>query len=157
TVAGAFGKGAPQLTVSDLRISRIARVPRKRSGDIPSTLTVTTAPTRRDQIRQSLLGGLHSFTSARTDRMARGVVRVIRTDKLISATPIKTGPPDAAHPSRGFTGGYSYNWAVVDRTMRYLKSLNVAPYLSIDSTPQLLGGREPALSRPLLSTARSFE
>jgi hypothetical protein len=157
TVAGAFGKGATQLTVSDLRISRIARVPRKRSGNLASTLTVTTSAARREHIRQSLLGGLHSLTSSRTDRMARGVVRVIRTDKLINGTPIKAGPPDAAHPSRGFTGGYSYNWAVVDRTMRYLKSLKVAPYLSIDSTPQLLGGREPSLSRPLLSTARSFQ
>lgn len=157
TIAGANGKGATQLSVSDLRISRVARVPRKRLGSTSSTLTVTTAATRGDHIRQSLLGGLHSVSTHATERMARGVLRVIRTDKLINATPIKLGPPDAAHPTRGFTGAYSYNWAVVDRTMRYLQSLKVAPYLSIDSTPQVLGGRAPPLSRPLLSTARSFQ
>ena len=125
------------------------------SGDVPSTLTVTTRATK-DHIRQALLGGLHSLTTRATERMARGVLRVIRTDKLINGTPIKVGAPDAAHRSRGFSGVYSYNWAVVDRTMRYLKRLKVAPYLSIDSTPQLLGGSAPPLARPLLSTARSF-
>ena len=156
TVAGANGKGATNLAVSDLRISRVARVPGRRTGPVPSTLNVSNA-TAGGRIRQTLLGGLHTLTTPATERMARGVIRVIRTDKLINSTPIKLGAPDAAHPSAGVSGAFSYNWAVVDRTMAYLRRLGVAPYLSVDATPQVLGGSDPPFAAPLLRTARSYQ
>lgn len=155
TIGGAGGQGAVDLSVSDLRISRIARAAGRRSSAVQSKLSLTTASTG-EAIRQTLLGGLHTLTTPATVHMARGVIRVIRTDKLINSTPIKLGPPDAAYPSRGVSGVFSYNWAVVDRTMRYLRSLGVEPYLSVDSTPQLLGGASPPLAGVQLGSSRSF-
>jgi hypothetical protein len=156
TVGGGNGHGAPAFAVSDLRISRVARVPGRRFGPVASTLKVTTATTG-NRVRQSLLGGLHTLTTPATERMAHGVIKVIRTGKLINATPIKAGGPDAAHPSQGVSGAYSYDWEVVDRTMRYLQRLGVAPYLSVSSTPQILGGAKPPLSAARLRTERSFQ
>ena len=119
-------------------------------------LKVTTATTG-DRVRQTLLGGLHTLTTPATERMAHGVIKVIRTGKLINATPIKAGGPDPAHPSMGISGAYSYDWQVVDRTMRYLQRLGVAPYLSVSSTPQILGGTAPPLSGPALRADRTFQ
>ena len=155
TIGGADGRGATEFAVSDLRVSRVARVPGHPLSAVPATLSITTAPAR-EVIRQSLLGGLHTLTTPATVRMARGVLRVIRTDKLINSTPIKRGPPDRAHPSRGVSGMYSYNWQVVDHTVKYLHDLGVDLYLSIDATPQLLGGASPPLAGAQLRSARSF-
>jgi len=68
---------------------------------------------------------------------------VLRTDKLITATPIKEGAPDPDHPTQGIGKRYSYDWQVVDRTFEYYKRLGITPYISLDSTPQILGGRTP--------------
>jgi hypothetical protein len=154
TVAGGNGHGAPAFAVSDLRISRVARVPGRRLGSVPSTLEITTANTG-SRVRQSLLGGLHSLTTPATERQANGVIKVIRIDKLINSTPIKVGAPDAAHRSAGVTGSFSYDWEVVDRTVEYLRGLGIRPYVSLDATPEVLGGKVPPFSNPLLHTARS--
>lgn len=154
TLAGSRGVGATGLAISDVRVSRIARTPDV-GMHVQSRLTVTAHPTG-SRIRQSLLGGLAHLTTPATERMARGVLRVIRTDKLLNSTPIKVGAPDAAHRTAGISGAYSYNWAVVDRTMRYLKRLGVEPYISVDSTPQLLGGASPPFSGQKLRTAQSY-
>jgi hypothetical protein len=154
TVGGAAGRGATELSVSDLRISRVARVPGKAEAP-PHTLSVTSNSTGV-RVRQSLLGGLHTLTTRNTERMARGTLRVIRTDKLISSTPIKLGGPDVTHPSQGVSGVYSYDWEVVDRTLRYFRRIGVEPYLSIDATPQVLGGADAPLSGHQLHTARSL-
>lgn len=155
TIGGAGGRGATDLAVSDLRLSRIARIPGRRTPAVHPTLAVTTVPTGA-HVHQTLLGGLHTLTTPATVRMAHGVLRVIRTDKLINSTPIKLGPPDAAYPSQGISGVFSYNWAVVDRTMAYLHQLGVEPYLSVDSTPQLLGGAYGPFAGLQLTTDRSY-
>ncbi len=155
TIGGFDGQGATDLSVSDLRISRVQRVPGTPVRSVPALLDVGSRPTGA-RIRDSLLGGLHTLTTPATVRMARGVIRVIRTDKLINSTPIKVGAPDSAHPSRGVTGVYAYNWAVVDRTMRYLHQLGVQPYISLDATPQILGGPFPPFSGSALQGSRSY-
>ncbi len=35
------------------------------------------------------------------------------------------------------------DWTIVDRTFDYYKKLGVMPYISIDSTPEILGGKTP--------------
>jgi Glycosyl hydrolases family 39/Concanavalin A-like lectin/glucanases superfamily len=153
---GAEGKGATDFSLSDLRISRVARVPGRRARRASrSTLTVGGASGRR--IRMGLLGALHGFgqVGARTERIARSGIRVVRTDKFLTATPIKAGPPDADHPSAGRSGRFSYDWQVVDRTMRYLRRLRVTPYISIDATPQILGGSVAPFKGEALRTLRS--
>jgi hypothetical protein len=158
SILGAVGKGASDLTLSDLRISRDARVPAHQitvsnANDVtvdPSTPTGAT-------VDQNLLGGLHTLGGSQTEAMAAGALNVIRTDKLLTATPIKAGTPDAAHPAAGTSRAYSYDWQVVDRTFAYFQRLGVTPYISIDSTPQILGGSAAPFSGSALTTARSFQ
>jgi hypothetical protein len=98
---------------------------------------------------------LHVLRTPETEEMAKGVLTVLRTDKLIVATPIKAGDPDAEHPGKGISGKYSYDWQVVDRTFDYYKRLNIMPYISIDATPQILGGKVPPFSGEKLKTTKS--
>ena len=79
----------------------------------------------------------------------------MRTDKFLTATPIKAGAPDAAHPSAGVSGRFSYDWQVVDRSMRYFRRLRVSPYISLDSTPQILGGSVAPFKGQALRTQRA--
>jgi hypothetical protein len=118
------------------------------------TLRIQPGTSAGDRIEQRLLGGLHTFGGRRTERMARDVVSVLRTDKLLTATPIKRGRPDAAHPSAGASGGFSYDWRVVDRAFRYMRRVGVQPYISIDATPQLLGGGVAPFTGLALATQR---
>ena len=140
SLLGADGRPTVDLTLSDLRISRWARSPGQRVSLAPPTLTVDASRPTGEDVRQSLLGVLHTVGSGKDRRLVAPSVRVVRTDKLLTATPIKVGAPDATHPSAGVSGRFSYDWRVVDRTMRYIVSLPATPYLSIDATPSLLGG-----------------
>ncbi len=150
-IGGAIGRGSNGLTVSDLRISRRARVLGERAANIatPNTLTVSGQETGV-AIEQHLLGGLHYYTDDKTAKMGQGILRVMRTDKMLTATPIKAGAPDAAHPAAGASGKYAYDWTVVDRTFDYYKKLGVMPYISIDSTPEILGGKTPPFNADYL-------
>lgn len=131
--------------VSDLRISRNARVP----GETPDTsaanvLAVDTRSRTGATVNQKLLGVLHALNHLATypvdQSLTIGTVKVIRTDKMLTATPMIAGPPDATHPTPGKSGLYSYDWQVVDRTLDYFKSAGVEPVIALDATPQILGG-----------------
>ncbi len=140
------------IHVSDLRISRFARVPNQ-SVTLPAlpTLTINGAATGKI-VNYTLLGALHSVGNTRTEELTQDSLRVFRTDKLINSTPIVAGQPDAEHPTPGVSGLYSYDWQVVDRTLAYYARLNAIPYISIDSTPQILGGATPPYSGMQLAT-----
>lgn len=157
SLLGGSGRGASDFALSDLRISRCARVPGERAV-LPSVDTLTVYPDRPTgrTVRQTLLGGLHTLAGPETEQMARGTLRVLRTDKMLVVTPIKVGEPDAEHPAIGVSGKYSYDWQVVDRTFDYYKRLGVTPYISIDATPQILGGSVAPFSGEKLLTARSY-
>jgi hypothetical protein len=157
SIGGARGKGSTQMAISDLRISRFARVPGRRPRG-PATQTLSVDPGRRTgaRVRRQLLGGLHTLGGGRTARMARGAVTVLRTDKLLTATPIKLGGADGAHPSVGVSGSYSYDWRVVDRAFVSIERQGLTPYISIDSTPQILGGSVRPLEGARLDRALPF-
>ena len=142
-LVGSNNYSMPGLQVSDLRVSRFARVPNQVISlpDAPK-LTIGAAPTGKT-INYDLLGGLHTLGDAPTEALTRDSLRVFRTDKLINATPIVAGSPDASHPTPGASGLFSYDWQVVDRTLDYYTRLNATPYISLDSTPQILGGGSP--------------
>lgn len=137
------GMPGPQKTpvwVSDLRISRTARIPgkpvplRPLVGRIALDLKQTSGA-----LPPLLLGALHPTTSAKPGTIAQGL-HVVRTDKLLVATPMVRGAPDAAHPTKGLSGRFSYDWQVCDRTFDWMKTQGVLPFISIDATPQILGG-----------------
>jgi hypothetical protein len=118
-----------------------------------STVTVDAATLTGATINQRLLGGLHPFgwagpPSAAAKAHAAGVINVNRTDKLLSVTPIKVGAPDGTHPTLGVSGNWSYDWQVVDRTIADIAAQGAGTelYLSLDSTPQILGGDVPPYS-----------
>jgi hypothetical protein len=113
----------------------------------PSVVTVDAATLTGATINQRLLGGLHPFgwagpPSAAAKAHAAGVINVNRTDKLLSVTPIKAGGVDGTHPTLGLSGAWSYDWQVVDRTIADIaaQGAGMELYLSLDSTPQILGG-----------------
>lgn len=141
TIGGYRGYGATQMAISDLRISRDARAPgvAEEVSDANDLTVNPDAPTG-ETVNQNLMGGLQTLTTPQTEAMSHGVLTGMRTDKLLTVTPIKAGAPDAAHPSQGVSGAFSYDWQVVDRTFAYYARLGLTPYISIDSTPQILGG-----------------
>ena len=158
TIGGNTGRGATNFSVSDLRISRSARTP----GEVPSvsnanTLTVHKKQTGKE-VAQGLLGGLHTLRGNQTEKMAKGALNYLRTDKLITATPICHGvTPNATCPAAGASGAFSYDWQVVDRTFDYFKRLGITPYISLDSTPEILGGTCPPFTGLKLNSSRSYE
>jgi hypothetical protein len=158
SLLGVDARGADEFSLSDLRISRTARVPGQavtlRAED---TLTVHADQPTGEIVRQSLLGGLHTLKGPATEAMAAGVLQVLRTDKMLSATPIVAGPPDSTHPTPGVSARFAYDWQVVDRTLDYYQRLGITPYISIDSTPQILGGSQAPLQNGYLRTYRSFQ
>lgn len=158
SIAGARGRGATDMTISDLRISRFARVPGQAlTVTNGNTLTVDPSEPTGASVNQDLLGGLHTLGGPQTETMASGVLKVMRTDKLLNATPIEQGAPTATYPSAGVTGVYSYDWEVVDRTFAYFARLGLTPYISLDSTPQILGGSSSPFSGTALTTQRSYQ
>ena len=151
--SGGLSIGATGFTVSDVRISRKARVP-----SVPTIITtnqtvVAVSTSTTGATVQPLAGGLHAFaangsgdwhspaTAADSAQGVLGGLKTMRTDKLLTCTPIKTGGTDGTHPSAGHSGSYSYDWQVVDRSIGYIiNTLGCEPYITLDSVPQILGG-----------------
>ncbi len=148
---------AKWLWVSDLRISRTARIPGQPVALRPlngSLAIDTTKP--RGTVPPHLLGALHPTTIDKPGVISQGL-QVIRTDKILVATPMKRGGTDAAHPSKGRSGRFAYDWQVCDRTMDWMKNRKVQVFISIDATPQILGGNVPPFSGEQLATGLSGE
>lgn len=153
-IGGTPGIKSPFFWVSDFRVSRTARIPgvavtlRSLVGRISVDAAKSTGP-----IAPHPLGSLHPGAApGSTPQLVQSALQVVRTDKLLTATPIKRGAPDAAHPIAGASGKFSYDWQVCDRTFRWFKDNNVRPCISIDSTPQILGGSVPPYSDKRLTT-----
>jgi len=156
--------GAPGASsgfwISDLRISRTARVPGQ-----PVTLRslegslVVDAKQAAGDVPAHLLGSVHPAVGPdgpmNLPEKIRSAIQVVRTDKLLTATPMKRGEPDAEHPTAGKSGKFSYDWRVVDRTFDWMKEHGVRPYISIDSTPSLLGGSVKPFSGKALANGLS--
>jgi hypothetical protein len=158
SLLGEAGKGADRFALSDLRISHRARTPGQPvTVSDAGALTVSAAQATGAVVNENLLGTLHGLVGPGPERIIDGAVKVLRTDKMLTATPIKAGQPDGAHPSLGVSGRYSYDWQVVDRSLAYMERLGTAAYISIDSTPQLLGGSVPPMSGTDLTTKRSAD
>lgn len=156
SLAGAQARGATNFSLSDLRISRKARTPGAKI-EPPKENVLSVHPDRPESgaIRQTLLGSLHYFKGPETEKMAEGLIRVMRTDKMLTSTPMKAGAPDAEHPSAGASGKFAYDWQVVDRTFDYYKRLGMIPYISVDSTPSILGGKTLPFSGEKLTTKKT--
>lgn len=147
------GGQSSTFTISDLRISRAYR-PLGSPITIPAaTNSVTITDTVESTLPTDFRAGLHDFaTSSATvgnatiEALNQGYPNLARTDKFLSAIPIKAGSPDATHLSLGHSGLYSYNWGPVDNSLNYYKRLGLRPYLCFDSCPQLLGGNAAPFS-----------
>lgn len=151
-IGGAPGN-ASGFWISDLRISRTARVPGKGVGlrSVEGSLAVD-AKTRSAAVPANLLAALHpSDPKVHTAAQTRAAIQAVRTDKLLTVTPMKRGGPDAQHPTAGQGGKFSYDWQVVDRTFAWLDKCGTAAYISIDSTPSLLGGSVKPYSGAVLA------
>ena len=151
-IGGAPGISKGWLWVSDLRISRTARIPgeavplRPLRGRIALDLTQTAGV-----LPPHLLGALHPTTSAKPGTITQALY-VIRTDKLLVATPMVRGAPDATRQTKGISGRFAYDWQVCDRTFDWMKAQGVLPFISIDATPQMLGGSVPPFAGEQLKT-----
>jgi hypothetical protein len=158
SIAGLAGNGATDFTISDVRISALARVP-GRPVNVPREATLRIDPRRRTgrRVQPLLAGGLHTLGGRASEAAGRGVLTALRTDKLLTATPIKAGAADATHPSRGVGGEFSYDWQVVDRALDDVRRLKLVGYISIDAAPQLLGGSVAPFSGQMLRTGRPFQ
>lgn len=165
-ICGASGVAATGIAVSDLRISRRARVLGEQMITAPQTVTVDVASRTGDTINSELLGGLHGYAPIggenagdAAEEWLDDVLAVVRTDKLLSTTPIKAGAPDATHPTLGHSGDYSYDWQVVDRSLSYIvETLGARQiYVSLDATPSILGGSQPPYSGADLTSKRAAE
>jgi hypothetical protein len=148
TVGGSTS-GPAGMWISDLVVYRAARTPgqsnTRRSPDGHATFDTTA----RTAITPGVVGALHPPWYTGMDAgIVSAAVKMIRTDKLVNATPMKAGGTDATHPTLGQSGLYSYDWQVVDRTLNEIVRLGAKPYVSVDSTPQILGAGQPPLSGP---------
>lgn len=143
------------ISISDLRISRIARAPGRASPLPQATVSVDAAHPTGMSVSSGLTGVLHTLGPA--SGVIDGAVTVIRTDKLLTVTPIKRGAPDATHPTPGLSGQFSYDWEVVDRSLRYITSVGALPYVSIDATPSILGGSVAPYSGPQLTSGFAYQ
>ena len=155
-LGGTPGISKSYFWISDFRISRTARVPGKAvpMRSLTGSLIIDTS-TPNGNLPSHLLGGLHPTITAKTGVIAKGL-QVIRTDKLLVATPIKRGGVDAEHPSAGRSGKFSYDWQVVDRSFDWIKAQGALAFVSLDATPQLLGGSIPPYSGTRLTSEMSF-
>ena len=164
TIGGWHGVAASSFVISDVRVSRQARTPGVAilpNGSNTITVDTTSAPanltntglTPNTTVNKKLLGGLHAQTygDSTATALVTGNVNVIRTDKWLTATPMKVGgvgvSADSTYPTAGTNVDgfgnplYYYDWQVVDRTLDYIASLGCELYVSIDSTPYILGGQ----------------
>jgi hypothetical protein len=146
---GGTTSGASGMWYSDLVVYRGARVPGQSTPRRSLTGHVTFDTTARTAIQPNVFGALHPpWYTGMDAAVVSPAVKMIRTDKLINATPMKAGGTDATHPTLGQSGLYSYDWQVVDRTLNEIVRLGAKPYISVDSTPQILGAGQPPLSGP---------
>jgi len=168
SASGILLGGAPwqssTVWISDFRISRTARVPGKAVSLEPLTSRLEVRVDQpQEQLPPPYLGSLHPGQKAwppsehpgATPEQTRAALHVVRTDKFLQATPMKRGKPDEAHPSAGVSGRFSYDWQVVDRTFDWFTRHGVAPYISIDAAPSLLGGSVEPFAGEKLRTALS--
>lgn len=142
------------LSISDLRISSVARVPGGRPSLVIPSVTVDSTRLTGGTVQDGLRGVLHSVDGIQP--IVGNAVRVVRTDKLLTVTPIKSGAPDSSRPTAGVSGRYSYDWRVVDRSLAAIRALGATPYVSIDATPSLLGGSVSPYSGSQLSSALAY-
>ena len=154
-LGGSHGAGSG-FWFSDLRISRTARIPGQavKLRSLNGSLTID-ADKAIGVVPPLLLGALHPGGPALDVGPIRDAIQCIRTDKLLTSTPMKRGDPDADHPAKGKSGTFSYDWQVVDRSLQWMKDRGVVPYFSIDSTPQILGGSVPPYAGDALTTWQS--
>ena len=135
------GRPNSSVWVSDVRIARTARIPgrpvalRSLQGSV-----VIDAHAVTGSVSPHLLGALHPDYGNATSEQVRAALQTIRTTDFLTATPIKRGGTDKHHPSLGISGKFAYDWQVVDRTLDWMKARGVAPYISLDASPQILGG-----------------
>lgn len=124
--------------ISDVRFSRTARIPEQEVALRSLDGTVMVDVTKKTgAVPPAFVGSLHP---GGTVEQGQAAFQATRTDKLLNSTPIKRGPPDETHPTAGKSGQFSYDWQVVDREFDWYKVRGIAPYISLDSTPQVLGG-----------------
>jgi hypothetical protein len=128
--------------ISDLRISRTARVPgrRVRLRSLAGSLTIDARRTA-GVVPPRFIASLK--ITPISPAQARAGLDGIREADTLTATPIKRGPPDATHPTPGDSGQFSYDWQIVDRSFDWLKVRGLDGYIGADSTPQILGGSVP--------------
>lgn len=138
--------GAPGgIWVSDVRVSRTARVPGRTLAihSLDGKVSVDSGePT--GEVPMKLVGALKIWAAdSLSPEQARAGLATVREAGSVTDTPIKRGDPDPSHPSPGPSGKFSYDWQVVDRTFAWIKARGLEGYIGLDSTPQILGGSEP--------------
>lgn len=156
---GGTDSGASGFEVSDIKISRTART----VGQTPTLKSLTgtlsiDATAVAGTVPADFLGYVHAFPEpvVISQADAQAVGSVMRTDKLINVTPIKAGGTDGTHPTPGASGLYSYDWQVVDRSMAVLSDRGLKAWISVDSSPQLLGGSSPPFSGSQLTSGYAW-
>ena len=127
--------------ISDVRISRTARTPHKRVvlRGIDGVLDVQCGRVA-GRLPSTFVGAVHPTLSASPAQVS-SALSLTRTGKELTATPIRRGGPDAAHPTLGHSGRFSYDWRVVDRSVDYFKRYRQAAFLELGSIPQIVGGK----------------
>jgi len=154
--AGVMIGGAPNsisgLWVSDMRFSSTARVPNQAVTlkTLDSSITIDASGTAGN-VPNTIFGALHPGGSSSSTEVS-DAIQVVRTDKLINVTPIKSGGTDSTHPILGHSGRFSYDWQVVARSMAWFTDRGIKPFISVDSCPQILGGGSPPYSGTQLTT-----
>jgi len=133
-----------QATISDLRISRVPRVPNQPVAiDDANTLTITATArlgTDLSVAPGSLFAGTYTAAlgaNLRVPAFARGVTTE-RADHLLDQTTIVAGAPTSSAPSLGHSGQYSYNWSVVDADAAAARTAGISWYVTLDYTPRIL-------------------
>jgi hypothetical protein len=138
-----------QWSLSDLRISRKARVPNNPvTVSSVNTAFIADTTTSGQTVNQNLRGALHNCVAVDADvsdttlqeGLFAGPVKLGRTGKVMQAVPIKAGGTDATHPTLGHSGSYSYDWRPVDHQLAYYARVGMDLYLNFDACPQIFGG-----------------
>lgn len=147
---GVSNGSASHLTISDLRISRKARVPNVAMTKPTDLNSIVVANTTTGATVQKLNGSAKAPTggtkaplaAAAATSKAQAGLGTVRTDKFLEVTPILAGgTPDATHPTVGQSGLFCYDWQVVDREMDWIvNKFGAEPILTIGGVPQILGG-----------------
>jgi Glycosyl hydrolases family 39/Concanavalin A-like lectin/glucanases superfamily len=128
-------------TISDIKISRVCRIPAS-SVTVKPQSSVTFSDTSAGSTTPDLYGGVHHFGTNSSDIAAGDTLKlkIARVGKLDSALPIKSGGTDVDHPTLGNSGSWSYHFGPADRLCQYFLDRGWKMYLSFGSCPQILGG-----------------